>query len=455
MKKFLLFILLTTNIVIGQTIQDLGINYTVTSNSYSMVKVGNFIYYTNASPTGSNRVYKFDYTLSNPQPTIVTALTSGFSFLTGIVHHNGFLYVAANNCIWKIDINTPNAIPQVYYYNDIGTTTYNTKNVFSLCVINDELYFNSTFFSPTLSSRILKINLLDNIPNPIIVKSNIPYSIGSILNLNNDMYFSTLNSGNGVAICKFNYTDSNSIISNVINDSGYICRIAYFKNRIYFPNETSGTVKSFDPLETSPYVRNEFNLSRAAGILGVDCDLYVGTTTSATTNRLVKVRTPFVTGSNLQTFDFTDPTQITIEDLIVTGSNITWFNTISDAIANINAIAPNTQLIQGSTYYAVATEGTCRSLPFAVNTAVLSNDDFNFNSFKIYPNPTKQYLNIDFNEIISDTEIFISNIQGQIMKKIKINSISNIMIEMPEMPGIYFVQLKSEKINKIFKIIKE
>lgn len=457
MKKIFYFLItvLFSCFSFAQTIQDLGISSTLLNNPYTMIKVGNIIYYTNSSPTASSHVYKFDYTIPNAVPSRVNTTTSGFSFLTGLVYHNGFLYVAANNCIWKIDTNVANAVPQVFYYNDSGTTTFYTKNVFTLFLKDNDLYFNSTSFSPTTSSKLLKINLLDTVPNPVIVQNNIPYSIGSLVNIGNIMYFSTLNSGNGVAVCKFDLTNSAAGVSSVINDNGYICRMAYYKNRIYFPNETSGTVKSFDPLDTNPTSRTEFTLSRVAGLLDVDCDLYVGTTTSSTTNRMVKVRLPYVTGNATQSFDFTNPSDITIEDLIVTGTNITWFNSSTDANANINPIAPNTQLVQGNTYYAVATDGVCRSLPFAVTTAVLSNEEFGFNNFKIYPNPTKDFLNIEFNEIVADAELILTNTQGQLINKIALESLSNLKFEMPQNQGIYFLQIKSKKYNKTFKIIKE
>lgn len=455
MKKrvqILLFIFIV-NFINGQIIQDLSLNTNFVNNSYSMVKVGNYIYYTNSSPNASGVVYKFDYTSSTPTPIAVNTGTSGFSFLTGIVHYNGFLYVASNNCIWKIDLSQTLPTPQVYYYDDSAITgTYRTKNIFSLCVVGNDLYFHGTTTSPTTNSTIYKTDLTLPTASPVTVIGNINHRIGSLINVGNNMFISTLNAGIGIR--KFDLTNTNAGMTTVINESGYLCKMTYYKNRIYYPNETTGTVKSFDPLETNSIPRFEFNLNRAAGLLGVDCDLYAATTTTNTANRIVKVRIPFVTGNSTQPLDFSIPSEVTIEDLLVTGNAITWFNSLLEANSNTNPIPPNTQLVAGNTYYAISTDGVCRSLPFPVTTSVLANEDFFKSNLKVYPNPVQDVLSIELTNETTDLEINITNILGQEVFSNRFFNTTKANIQMPKDNGIYLVKIKSQQNIACYKIVK-
>ena len=450
MKKsiHLLLMILFSNLMFSQTLQDLGLANV--NNGYSMVKVGNFIYYTNSNPVNSYFVYKFDTTSPNPVSTQVSSYDSGFVFLTGIAHHNGFLYVAANNCIWKIDLAITNAPPQVYYYKP----TSDTQNIFALHVIGNDLYFNSRTGTSSFSSNIYKVNLLNSAPTsstPVITA--IPNGIGSMVNVGNTMFISTIGTGSGVK--KFDLTNPSAGLTTVITESGYICRMMYYKNRIFYPNETSNQVKSFDPNEAAPTPNFEFTYTRVAGLLGVDCDIYAANTTSSSTNRLVKIKYPYVSGNSTQTINVTSPSDATIEDLVVNGSNIVWFNSSADAIANVNPIAPNTQLISGNTYYAISTVDVCRSVPFAVSTTVLGNETFLKSKMKVYPNPTKDNISIDFDTIYEKIDISVTNAIGQEIQFSTFESMNTISIEMPKSEGLYFVTIKTNEGKVTYKIIKE
>ena len=79
---------------------------------------------------------------------------------------------------------------------------------------------------------------------------------------------------------------------------------------------------------------------------------------------------------------------------------------------------------------------------------ILATDEFNINSFKLYPNPTKDILKIQGTSI---KNITITNITGKIVVISKINEINISHLQ----NGIYFVKIENEG-GKIFieKVIK-
>jgi len=78
----------------------------------------------------------------------------------------------------------------------------------------------------------------------------------------------------------------------------------------------------------------------------------------------------------------------------------------------------------------------------------------------IYPNPVKDYLFIKFdNSILSDISISIVDVSGRVIIK---RNFENIYLDAEETldlsfmkSGLYFIEIKSEKNSKVYKIIKE
>ncbi len=72
----------------------------------------------------------------------------------------------------------------------------------------------------------------------------------------------------------------------------------------------------------------------------------------------------------------------------------------------------------------------------------------------IYPNPCTDFINIDFDEIIS-SEVEIININGQTLKKYFINNQNTIQINVQNLTqGFYMCKIKTEKEDKTYKFIK-
>lgn len=88
-----------------------------------------------------------------------------------------------------------------------------------------------------------------------------------------------------------------------------------------------------------------------------------------------------------------------------------------------------------------------------VEESSLSSEETSVSQFSIYPNPVKDILNI--NTAISNYKIEAYNMQGQLIRRDKINSRSNVIDYSSLAKGIYILKILSQNATQIFKIIKE
>ena len=143
-----------------------------------------------------------------------------------------------------------------------------------------------------------------------------------------------------------------------------------------------------------------------------------------------------------------------ISDLVLNQNNITWYASYLDSQNGVNPLVADMPLVNGQTYYAViiGTNG-CPSLPFAVTVDVyLSNDQFDKNELKYYPNPVDDVLTISYSETITQIEVF--DLLGKRVKTIQTNE-NEVKVDLSNLPsGTYLVQLKTDTKQQFVKIIK-
>ncbi|SEQ03010.1 Ig-like domain-containing protein [Flavobacterium urocaniciphilum] len=163
---------------------------------------------------------------------------------------------------------------------------------------------------------------------------------------------------------------------------------------------------------------------------------------------------PTPTGASNQVLNGGVASDVTIEDIVVSGTGIIWYPSALDATNNTNAILPGTVLTDNTTYYAVSTNGTCTSSALAVTvTVVLGNENFDLTQLNFYPNPVQNKLNITAKDVISKVEVF--NIIGQKVKVINTNS-NEIQIDLSDLnTETYLVKVYSEQNVQNFKVIKK
>ncbi|RDI06780.1 T9SS type A sorting domain-containing protein, partial [Flavobacterium sp. AG291] len=134
---------------------------------------------------------------------------------------------------------------------------------------------------------------------------------------------------------------------------------------------------------------------------------------------------------------------------------VTWYATLEDAQAGTNALAPDTQLVQGATYYATQTIDTCTSVGvFAVTVdIVLDRGGFDVKAFSYYPNPVKDVLNLTYSSEITSITVF--NLLGQKVIS-QVANATDVRVDMASLAdGAYIVNVTSGNTVKTVKVIKK
>jgi len=146
----------------------------------------------------------------------------------------------------------------------------------------------------------------------------------------------------------------------------------------------------------------------------------------------------------------------TVDDLTVvtqTGAIVNWY--IYNDMGVITSVDPSDELIDGETYYVTQTINGCESemLSIVVSQA-LGLSGFGHVSFKLYPNPVSDILNISLgNEEI--TEISVINLLGQKVLSTK-GGTGNITMDVSQLEaGTYIVQISTGSGKSSMKIIKQ
>lgn len=143
----------------------------------------------------------------------------------------------------------------------------------------------------------------------------------------------------------------------------------------------------------------------------------------------------------------------TIANIAITPTNVIWFASAADANADTNPLSASTILVNNATYFAVNTNGQCRSQPVAVTVAInLSNNSFDISFLKVYPNPASSVLQINYTSIIESVEVY--SMLGQLLLTSKSNS-KTVNIDVSALPSsMYLARIKAnDQIGEI-KFIK-
>jgi Secretion system C-terminal sorting domain len=161
--------------------------------------------------------------------------------------------------------------------------------------------------------------------------------------------------------------------------------------------------------------------------------------------------TPTPAGQSIQTFNVNNAT---LNDLVVNPINVIWYGSFSDANSRINPLPNETILVNGASYYAVATSAACPSLPFEVTVSVtLGTNSFNDQSTIAYPIPSEGLVFLNAKSNIN--EISVTNAMGQTIINRKIDS-TNSSIDLSTFAnGMYYLKIQTNDGMKIIKLIKK
>ncbi len=90
------------------------------------------------------------------------------------------------------------------------------------------------------------------------------------------------------------------------------------------------------------------------------------------------------------------------------------------------------------------------------STGIAPISDYSEQGIIAYPNPVHDVLSIKFQNTISNAELTISNVLGEIIHKQKINNTSSTRLDVEAFEnGLYFIAIKTSGTNAILKFIKQ
>jgi hypothetical protein len=154
------------------------------------------------------------------------------------------------------------------------------------------------------------------------------------------------------------------------------------------------------------------------------------------------------TGFTIEVGTLSDPTDPTTFSLItsipLTTSYVQYF--VDLPVGTNSYLAFKHGL--GGTYRSIFIDSI--ELEVNPNLSVATFDQYNF---KVYPNPTKDILNVEYSSIISTVKVI--NVLGQTVMNTEINSTSS-QLDISELnSGTYMVVVSIEGVNKVVKIVKQ
>ncbi|WP_396186715.1 T9SS type A sorting domain-containing protein [Flavobacterium sp.] len=167
---------------------------------------------------------------------------------------------------------------------------------------------------------------------------------------------------------------------------------------------------------------------------------------TTTTSASILTTTNAPSGSASQSF----ASGSTLNSLIISGTNIQWYSSATST----TPLSNTTLLVNETTYYASQTLNGCEGPRLAVTVqAQLGIEDFNSIKISYNPNPVIDILNIKSDELLKN--VFIVNDLGQIIYSKKCSD-TDLQLDFSGFSsGSYFVKVRSDQKQNVFKIIKK
>lgn len=108
----------------------------------------------------------------------------------------------------------------------------------------------------------------------------------------------------------------------------------------------------------------------------------------------------------------------------------------------------------GNESYYLTASGEYNAFLLKLNTQLSGLDTHNFTNINIFPNPSSDFVTVNFGQNITDADILVFDIMGRIVKNFKANNQNSILLDFRETPGLYFVKITSQQgVDKTIKVI--
>ncbi len=107
-------------------------------------------------------------------------------------------------------------------------------------------------------------------------------------------------------------------------------------------------------------------------------------------------------------------------------------------------------------YAAIVTEGNCSDTSSCIQIFTSVNDlSIDYSQFTIYPNPTDENITVQLSQPCNNCRIEISNTLGELVQSSEFK-VQSMQLDIHLLPaGIYFITLRSDKINLVKKLVRD
>jgi SprB repeat/Secretion system C-terminal sorting domain len=243
---------------------------------------------------------------------------------------------------------------------------------------------------------------------------------------------------------------TNSTISVNITQPATAITASATKVNVLCNGSSTGTATATASGGTAPYTYAWSNGQNVAGATGLAAGTYTCIVTDANgcTNSTISVtitQPAAINNAVTQSAGILTATQ--------TGATYQWFTCPSSTLISGATSQSYTPSVVGD-YKVTVTVAGCPSVTSAcVTVAVLGTNSFDLGTFKFYPNPVNDNLNISYSEEL--TSVKVINMIGQEVLSKSINA-TTAQIDMSFLPaGTYLVEVRSLDNFKTIKVIKK
>ena len=167
---------------------------------------------------------------------------------------------------------------------------------------------------------------------------------------------------------------------------------------------------------------------------------------------------------NTNQYTFTVSYQL-VEDIVVTVDAGTlscdntgtyqWINCADNSIIAGETSSSYRPGVNGS-YAVILTQGGCSDTSECITLDYTGIDSDRTQDYKVYPNPARDYVNIDMDKEQTNVTIRVVDMTGQLIHEEELDRFTQTRLDVSRYKaGIYMIQIRSDQVNSVTRIMKE
>ncbi|UTW67500.1 SBBP repeat-containing protein [bacterium SCSIO 12643] len=191
----------------------------------------------------------------------------------------------------------------------------------------------------------------------------------------------------------------------------------------------------------------------------IDGNTYTMSNNSATHTLINSKGCDSVITLNLTITKVSDLT-VSVNQVTITSNNVNATYQWLDCDDNYSPISNETLMsftaTKNGNYAVELTENGCVDTSACVSITKVGIGELEPNvKLVVYPNPSSDIFNVVFEKQVSNVELKVTDVQGKLIYRKKIQNTSQAKIELNEAPGVYFLSIKTLRSQKTIQLLLE